>query len=59
LSLCETFNRLEMTHTCLKMHRKIQIFPDNRRVEIEDEEEELFFELEEVAAQLEISTIRQ
>lgn len=52
--VCETFNRLEMTHTCLKLHPIIQHFPDNRRIEIEDEEEELFFELEEVVARFDL-----
>lgn len=52
--LCETFNRLGMTHTCLKLESPGRLFPDNERIEIEDEEEELFFELEEVVARFDL-----
>jgi hypothetical protein len=55
--VCETFNRIGMTHTCLQLHspgRLFPGFPDNRRIEIEDEEEELFFELEEVVARFDL-----
>lgn len=50
----EVFDRLEMTHTCLKLYPKLEFFPDNRRIEIEDEEEELFFEMEEVIARFDL-----
>lgn len=59
--LCETFNRLGMTHTCIKVDSpiryfpsRIRLFPDNKRIEIEDEEEELFFELEEIVARFDL-----
>uniref|UniRef100_A0A093VTR4 Ankyrin-1 n=1 Tax=Talaromyces marneffei PM1 TaxID=1077442 RepID=A0A093VTR4_TALMA len=52
--VCETFNRLGMTHTCLTMLPMVLPFPDNRRIEIEDEEEELFFQLEEVVARFDL-----
>lgn len=52
--VCETFNRLGMTHTCIKLNSPPQLFPDNRRIEIEDEEEELFFELEEIIARFDL-----
>lgn len=51
---CETFNRLGMTHTCIKLNSPGRLFPDNRRTEIEDEEQELFFELEEVVARFDL-----
>lgn len=56
----ETFNRLEMTHTCLqfkydKFHlSRIESFADNRRIEIENEEINLFFELEEITARFDL-----
>lgn len=59
--VCETFDRLGMTHTCIKQDSsnddslsKIRLFPDNRRIEIEDEEEELFFKLEEIVARFDL-----
>lgn len=59
--VCETFNRLGMTHTCIKLdspildfHNRIRLFPDNRRIEIENEEEELFFKLEEIVARFDL-----
>lgn len=52
--VCVTFNRLGMTHTCIKLNSPGRLFPDNRRIEIEDEEQELFFELEEIAARFDL-----
>jgi hypothetical protein len=50
----ETFCRLGMTHTCVKLKDRIQPFPDNKRIEIEDEEEDLFSELEEIVARFDL-----
>ncbi|QKX63955.1 uncharacterized protein TRUGW13939_11127 [Talaromyces rugulosus] len=50
----ETFNRLGMTHTCIKLENRIRSFPDNERIKIEDEEEGLFSELEEIVARFDL-----
>lgn len=50
----EVFDRLGMTHTCTTLYPKHRFFPDNRRIEIEDEEQELFFRLEEIVARFDL-----
>lgn len=42
----EIFNRLELTHTCIRQFPTVRAFPEQDRLEIEEEEEELHFELE-------------
>ena len=42
----EIFDRLEMTHTCVDPEPPIRVFPEEDRLEIEDEEEEIFKEFE-------------
>jgi hypothetical protein len=53
-----TFNYLGMTHTCPNLLWTIQIIPDHRRIEIEHEEEELFFDLEEIIARFDLFSER-
>ena len=45
LVIVEVFERLEMTHTCIHQHPIVRVFPEEDRLEIEEEEEELYFEL--------------
>lgn len=56
--MSETFNRLGMTHTCIKLHSADRLFPDCRRIEIEEEEVEDFFELEEIVARFDLFSER-
>jgi hypothetical protein len=39
---CEIFERLELTHTCVRYRPTINKFPEEDRLEIEEEEEELY-----------------
>lgn len=54
----ETFNRLGMTHTCIKLHSADRLFPDCSRIEIEEEEVEYFFKLEEIVARFDLFSER-
>jgi ankyrin repeat protein len=47
-ALGEIFNRLEMTHTCIRLYRPDQQVLDEDRLDIEDEEEELNIQLQEL-----------
>jgi hypothetical protein len=42
----EIFHRLELTHTCIRQFPKVRTFPEEDRLEIEEEEEELYHKLE-------------
>ena len=42
----EIFDRLELTHTCVQALPKVRKFSEEDRLEIEEEEEELFLEFE-------------
>ena len=44
----EVFERLEMTHTCIRHLPTVRAFPEEDRLEIEEEEEELFIEFESI-----------
>ena len=44
--LRELFDRLGLTHTCVRVLRDVRQFPDDDRLEIEEEEEEMHMELE-------------
>lgn len=45
---CEIFERLELTHTCVRFRPTIHRLPEEDRLEIEEEEEELYLQLEEL-----------
>jgi Ankyrin repeats (many copies)/Ankyrin repeat len=45
---CEIFDRLELTHTCIRCLPTVRKFPEEDRLEIEEEEEELWVQLEEI-----------
>jgi hypothetical protein len=42
----EIFDRLELTHTCIRQFPAVRTFPEQDRLDIEEEEEEYNFELE-------------
>lgn len=44
----EVFERLELTHTCVRLYPTVKTFPEEDRLEIEDEEEELYSELQNI-----------
>ncbi|MCJ1380765.1 hypothetical protein MMC17_003874 [Xylographa soralifera] len=46
LVVIEMFDRLELTHTCIDHLPPVRIFPEDDRLEIEEEEEELYVELQ-------------
>jgi hypothetical protein len=52
--VAETFNRLGMTHTCPKLHSEYRLIPEYERIGIEDDEIDLFFELEEIVARFDL-----
>lgn len=43
---CEIFDRLKLTHTCIRYIPTVRKFPEEDRLEIEEEEEELYLQLE-------------
>lgn len=57
LVIGEIFTRLGMTHTCLKSKPKLQPFPDNDRIGIENDEEDLFFQLQEIVARFDFFSV--
>lgn len=57
LVVSELFNRLEMTHTCVRILPKVRLFDDIERMRIEAEEEELLFQLQELVARFELLSV--
>ncbi|KKZ68532.1 hypothetical protein EMCG_05816 [[Emmonsia] crescens] len=55
LVLSEVFNRLDLTHTCIRLSlNSVRLFPEEDRLEIEEEEEEISLELQRIMEEYDV-----